>query len=359
MMREPTEVRGLLAAVADGWPQDWDALETTAADERTRRALRRLRGIAAIASFHRRAAETERHPHADRGNGAEFAEEAPTLGGAHPRGRGIPTDARWGRFRLLEKIGEGGYGDVYRAHDTQLDREVALKLLKPARVRADSSRRLLHEGRMLARVRHPNVVAVYDVGEQDGRVGLWMELVRGATLEDLLRSRGPMSAGEAALVGQDVCRALAAVHAAGLVHRDVKTANVMREIGGRLVLMDFGAGGYRRSESRHQFAGTPQYAAPEVCAGGEATVRSDIYSLGVVLFRLVTRAYPRDVRTLDDLVEAHTRGASASLGEVRPDLPEAFVAVVEQTLALDPEERPESAGALRKALGLVLGASSS
>src|SRR5262249_42437792 len=232
MTHDPTELRGLVAAVADGWPLDWDTLETTTVDEHTRHALRTLRGIAAIAGFHRLIAETDRRPRPAPGNGPAVAEEAPTLGGERPRGSAVLTDARWGRFRLLEKLGEGGYGDVYRAHDTQLDREVALKLLKPARVRTDSSRRLLHEGRMLARVRHPNVVAVYDVGEHEGRVGLWMELVRGATLEELLRSRGPMSAGEAALVGQDVCRALAAVHAAGLVHRDVKTANVMREVGG-------------------------------------------------------------------------------------------------------------------------------
>jgi serine/threonine protein kinase len=103
---------------------------------------------------------------------------------------------------------------------------------------------------MLAQVRHPNVVSVFDVCEHEGKFGLWIELVRGVTLEALLRSRGPMSAGEAALVGQNLCRALAAVHAAGLVHRDVKTANVMREVGGRLVLMDLGAGGYRRPEGR-------------------------------------------------------------------------------------------------------------
>jgi serine/threonine-protein kinase len=182
-----------------------------------------------------------------------------------------------------------------------------------------------------------------------------MELIRGITLEEFLRSHGPMSASEAALLGWDLCRALAAVHGAGLVHRDVKTANVMREVGGRIVLMDFGAGGYRGQEPGRRFAGTPLYVAPEVSAGAEATVRSDIYSLGVVLFRLVTTSYPRKIGSFGEMLAARDVGAPPSLRDLRPDLPDSFVAVVERTLARDPAERPRSVGALRAALGAVLG----
>jgi serine/threonine-protein kinase len=260
---------------------------------------------------------------------------------------------------LLKKLGDGAFGDVYQAHDTQLDRDVALKLLKPWRSPADTTPRLLAEARMLARVRHPNVAAVYGAGEHDGRAGLWMELVRGANLEDLLEARGSMSACEAALVGLDLCRALSAVHAAGLVHRDVKASNVLREVGGRIVLTDFGAGHLRGLEPTRQVAGTPVYVAPEVLAGSEATALSDIYSLGVVLFRLVTLDYPRRGDRLCNLPQAPSVSTATSLRDLRPDLPDAFAEAVERALAFDPAARPQSAGALRAALGAVLGASGS
>jgi serine/threonine-protein kinase len=331
---------GLVASVADGWPQDWDALDMRTDDDRTRRALGGLRIVAAIADSKRRLPPSGLPPGDQR--------DTPT-----PEAR--PAQAQWGRFVLLRKLGEGAYGDVYQAYDTQLDRDVALKLLKPSASSADTARRLLAEARMLARVRHPNVASVYGAGEHDGRAGIWMELVRGANLEELLHSRGPMSASEAALVGLDLCRALAAVHGAELVHRDVKASNVMREVGGRIVLTDFGAGRCQGLRPKRQFAGTPLYLAPEVLAGSEATVLSDIYSLGVVLFRLVTAGYPRRANRFRDLLDIRSASTPTSLRDLRPDLPEAFVAAVEQALAFDPADRPQSAGALRAALGVVLG----
>ena len=346
---------GLVASVADGWPQDWDALEARAADDRTRRALKSLRVVAAIADSKRGLPPPE-SPHGGDGS------EAPRLGGESapagpeaPAPRARPAHDQWGRFVLLRKLGEGAYGDVYQAHDTQLDRDVALKLLKSSASSAATARRLLAEARMLARVRHPNVASVYGAGEHDGRAGMWMELVRGVNLEELLHARGPMSASEAALVGLDLCRALAAVHGAALVHRDVKASNVMREVGGRIVLTDFGAGRCRGLEPKRQLAGTPLYLAPEVLAGSEATVLSDIYSLGVVLFRLVTAGYPRRASRFGDLLDIRSAGTPTSLRDLRPDLPEAFVAAVEQALAFDPAARTQSAGALRAALGVVLG----
>lgn len=323
---------GLVASVADGWPQDWDALDARTDDDRTRRALGSLRIVAAIADSKRRL-------------------PPPETPAPHAR----PAQDQWGRFFLLRKLGEGAYGDVYQAYDTQLDRDVALKLLKPSASSADTARRLLAEARMLARVRHPNVASVYGAGEHDGRAGIWMELVRGVNLEELLHSRGPMSASEAALVGLDLCRALAAVHGAELVHRDLKASNVMREVGGRIVLTDFGAGRCQGLRPKRQFAGTPLYLAPEVLAGSEATVLSDIYSLGVVLFRLVTAGYPRKAKRFKDLLDIRSASTPTSLRDLRPDLPEAFVAAVEQALAFDPADRPQSAGALRAGLGVVLG----
>jgi serine/threonine-protein kinase len=355
MTADPTRLDSLVASFADGWPQDWDAICALALDERTRRAASSLRTIAAIADSHRGAT-----PPASASGSDERPARAPSKGPPppdwkSPRPGAIPTLGEWGRFVLLKKLGEGAYGEVYQAHDTQLDREVALKLLKHRRSTADPGHRLLREARMLARVRHPNVASVYGAGEHDGRAGMWMELVRGVNLEELLRSRGPMSACEAALVGIDVCRALAAVHAAGVVHRDVKASNVMREVGGRIVLADFGAGSGPGLRHRRQLAGTPLYLAPEVLGGSEATVRSDLYSLGVVLFRMVTASYPRRTAHVADMLDPSAPCVTASLRDLRPDLPDAFVAAVELALAAQPADRPPSAGAFRSTLGLVLG----
>ena len=345
----------LVASVADGWPQDWVALDEAADDEPTRLALENLHVISRIAHFHQSLSEAERP--ATRKLPSAAAEVSKL--GLEPRSRQDPLLGSWGRFQLWRKLGEGAHGHVYSAYDPELDRDVALKLLKRSASSIEMVRRLLLEARMLAQVRHPNVASVYDVGEHEGQAGLWMELVRGATLEELLSYQGPMSAAEAALVGQDLCRALAAVHGAGLVHRDVKTANVIREVGGRIVLTDLGAGCYQRDGQR-QFAGTPCYAAPEVVAGAEATVLSDIYSLGVVLFRLVTGAHPRRAGRVEHVVERSDCGTSfcsplLSLRDLRPDLSDAFVVAVEQALATNPSDRPQSDGAFSSALGLVLG----
>ena len=148
-----------------------------------------------------------------------------------------------------------------------------------------------------------------------------MELIRGRTLEDELKTRGAFSAEEARLIGLDLCRALAAVHEAGLVHRDVKTQNVMREQGGRIVLMDFGAGIATEAGVQRDVAGTPMYLAPEVYAGHQASRVSDIYSLGVLLYHLVTGVYPVSGRNRSAIAEAHSEGRIKRLRDARPDLP--------------------------------------
>ena len=211
---------------------------------------------------------------------------------------------------------------------------------------------LLHEGRTLARVKHPNVVTVYGAAEHEGQAGLWMELVRGVTLEDMLGSHGPFSAGEAGLIGQDLCSALVAVHRAGLIHGDVKAQNVMREQGGRLVLMDFGAGRTRSTEGpmRREILGTLAYLAPETLDGANPTIRGDIYSLGVLLYHLVTYDFPVRATSVAELRAAHARGVAARLRDLRPDLPGTFVRVVECAIERDPSRRFASAGEMEAAL---------
>lgn len=250
----------------------------------------------------------------------------------------------WGHLRILEKLGEGGFGEVYRAHDPVLDRQVALKLRRERR--AEDDRRYLDEARRLARVRHPNVLVVHGADVRDGRVGLWTDLIQGETLETLLQRQGPMGAQEATAVGLDLCRALAAVHAQGLLHGDVNTSNVMRERGGRIVLMDFGAvkeisgegGGVTVSR------GTPVAIAPELLRGEQGIPAADIYSLGVLLFRLVTGRYPVEGESLEEIARKHEHGAARPLRDLRPDLPAPFVRTVERALALSPRERFASAG---------------
>jgi serine/threonine protein kinase len=237
----------------------------------------------------------------------------------------------WGRFRLLGRLGEGAFGTVYRAFDPRSRGEVALKVLNPRDAHDDTRVRLRRECRNLARVHHRNVVALGGADLSDRRSGFWMELVRGETLADLLRSRGRFTVEDAAAIGRDLCRAVTAVHAAALVHGDIKAQNVMREASGRVVLVDFGSslGRDEALAAGDRLTGTPQYLAPEILDGGEPGTASDIYSLGVLLFHLATGTYPVTGRSIDALKHAHAVGDRCRVTDFRDDLPRAFVAAIE------------------------------
>jgi hypothetical protein len=251
---------------------------------------------------------------------------------------------RWGQFDLREQVGSGSFGTVYRAWDPKLDREVAVKLLK----RTGAAARL-GEGRLLARVRHPNIVTVYGADEVEGIAGIWMEFVHGKTIKALIEAQGVFGGHEAALAGSVICRALAAVHQAGLLHQDIKAQNVMRERGGRLVLMDFGAG-VLSGDSIVPSGGTPIYMAPELFTGAAASAQSDLYAAGVLLFHMTTGVYPVEGLTFADVRDRHAAGVRRWLRDLRPDLPDRFVAAVERALDPDPSRRFSSAGALELAL---------
>ena len=264
---------------------------------------------------------------------------------------------RWGPFEHLQRVGQGSFGEVYRAFDPKLQRHVALKLLLPNdRDRDADSLAVLREARALARLRHPNVITVYGVDRHDGRVGFWTDFVRGETLSDILLAHGPMGAREAALVAIDVCRAASALHAAGLLHRDIKASNVMREEGGRILLLDFGL--TQEQGSNDSRSGTPFYMAPELLEGQPATVASDIYAMGVLLFNLITNDYPVRGSGRSELRAAHLAGQRRSVLDVRPDLSERIVFVVETAIDPNPEKRFSSAGrmavAIADAIGLAL-----
>lgn len=253
----------------------------------------------------------------------------------------------WGHLRLLEELGRGAFGRVFRAWDNTLAREVALKILRLEAVDDAALSAVLREGQMLARIRHRHVVTVFGAQQIGHEIGVWMELVRGRTLSQMVREDGPLGPEEAAIVGMTLCDALAAVHSAGLLHRDIKAQNVMRESGGRIVLMDFGAGLELIERKRHpEFVGTPLYMSPAVLAGAAWSPAADLYSLGVLLFYLVSGRYPVEGNSMGEIATAHALGDQRALADVRPGLPEGFSRVVRRALA----HRYRSAGAMMRDL---------
>jgi serine/threonine-protein kinase len=334
MSAERARYEQLLDSLADGKPIDWAAIGGRGGTPEEERRFRNLRLVARIAELHRTIDIDD--------------EEAPDRTAPDPGAESPAPIEQWGHLKIVRRLAVGAFGELYLAHDSQLDRDVALKLLRRPASDRSATPRLLHEARTLARVRHTNVVTVHGADVREGRAGLWMEFVEGRTLEAWLHDNGPLGAREAAVLGQDLCRALAAVHAAGLVHGDVKAQNVMREQRGRIVLMDFGAG--QRQGSAAAVAGTPLYLAPEVLAGAPATPQSDIYSLGVLLFHLLTNRYPCFAADIDGIRAAHAQGVRTRLRDVRPDLSGAIVQAVDRALEPDPALRFTTAGEMEQAL---------
>ena len=343
----------LAAAAADGVDLDWASARSRLSAPSHHRLVRELETIAALSRALRQSAA---EPEPLR---AQVAGPQPLAGPPTPPPEPSDVDSTasfsWGPLRIVREIGRGSFGRVLRAWEPRLEREVALKLLDG--VPANSEDAVVAEARLLAQIRHDNVVTVFGADCFDGTVGYWMECIEGRTLGQMHDLSGPFSAQEALLVAVDLCRALAAVHRAGFVHGDVKAQNVMRQVGGRIVLTDFGAARLAEvaSHHRHRTVVTPYYAAPEVLLGADPSVQSDLYSLGVLLFYLVTGQYPVLGEMVDDFRVAHASGTRRLLRDIRPDLPPSFIRVVEAATAALPEERPESAGALEALIERVAG----
>ena len=325
----------LAGSVSDREPVDWDA--AVALDPALEKTIVRLRALQTLAAVHE--------------SGSSLGTQGKARAGAVPEGL-----TRWGPLQILESLGHGGFGHVFRAFEPGLDREVALKLWRRREDKRDAIRQMA-EAKALARLRHPGLPVVFGVGEHDGWLGMWTELVRGRTVEELIAAQGALGAREAALIGVEICRSLAVVHEAGLVHRDVKTVNVMREESGRVVLLDFGLAIRANALIEEFAAGTPPCMAPETLRGERATPASDLYSLGVLLYRLVTASYPYEGRTAQEIADAHTRGARQALRDRRADLPAGFVTIVERALEPEPAARHESARDMEQALASFLDSS--
>ncbi len=279
-----------------------------------------------------------------------------------------PAPSRIGPFRVIAPLGQGGMGVVYRAEDETLRRVVALKLLPDASGSDERRQRFLREARSAAAITHPNVATVYQVGEADGRVYIAMELVAGENLRERM-ARGRLDLETAKDLATQIARGLAAAHEQGIVHRDLKPENVMITPDGVVKLLDFGlaktalespASGKTEAalaktetlvtSDEGRIMGTPEYMSPEQALGAPLDVRSDVFSLGIVLYEMLAGQRPFDGTTTGALLVAIARDTPRPLREVAPEVDEGLDAIVTRCLAKAPAERFASAGEIVNAL---------
>jgi serine/threonine protein kinase len=259
-----------------------------------------------------------------------------------------PLGELGGRYRLRAFLAAGGMGAVWAAEDAMLGRPVAVKLLGEW-LAGDpvAAERLRREARAAARLVHPNVARVLDLGEQDGRPYLVMELLEGESLTAMIRRSGPLAPAEAARIAGAVADALHAAHQAGVVHRDVKPGNLFLTADGDVKVLDFGiaAAAWEASLTGGELIGTAAYLAPERALGREATPAADVYALGVVLYEMLSGRPPFSGEAGLALASAHIHARPVPLRQAAPWVPAPLAVACERALAKDPAERPASAAA--------------
>ncbi len=279
------------------------------------------------------------------------SDELPTLAGG--RQGALPAIDS---YDIEEEIGSGGFARIYRARDTKTGRTVALKLLRRRVGLSDEViRRFLREAKALAAIDHGNVVRIYHVIEDEGTLGLSMEFIEGRTLTQRIEEEGQLSAAEVARIGVSLCRALAKVHRAGFIHRDLKSENVMQESdGGRIVLMDFGVTRSMDPASRltasGALVGTPLAMAPEQFELKHIDERTDIYALGSLLYFLACGKHAVTGKTIEAISDKVVSGSVVRLSEERPDLPMLLVECIHRAMSVDPDQRFQSAPAMESKL---------
>jgi hypothetical protein len=274
------------------------------------------------------------------GAGAKLTSSDPISGGRFTPGQIIAE-----RYRVVAMAGRGGMGEVYRAEDLKLGQLVAIKFL-PESLSEDAATlaRFHSEVRIARQVSHPNVCRVFDIGDADGTPFLSMEYVDGEDLASVVRRIGRLSPDKATEIARQICAGLAAAHERGVVHRDLKPANVMLDGAGKIRVTDFGLAGIAASiQGADIRAGTPAYMAPEQLAGREVTAKSDIYSLGLILYEILTGKRAFEASTLPELIKLREQGTITNPSTLVRDLDPLIERVILRCLESDPAKRPASA----------------
>jgi predicted Ser/Thr protein kinase len=258
-----------------------------------------------------------------------------------------------GKYRILDRIGRGGMGTVYRATDETLDRDVAIKVLNPDLGDPEVLKRFRAEAVALARLNHPGIATIYELTRHEDDLLMVMEFVRGETLQELSERLGPLAPPQAVHLCIQILEALGHAHRAGIVHRDLKPANIMVTDGGLVKVMDFGIArvlGTEHVTHAGYMMGTPAYMAPEQVLGTEVDGRADLYAVGVVFFRLLSRELPFTADTAIAMVQKQIGDMPTPIGTFRPDLPLWCGQVIARALAKQPAERYQSAEEFKAAL---------
>ncbi len=274
----------------------------------------------------------------------------------------LQTGDLFRRFRVLGNAGQGGMGVVYRAHDVKLGRDVALKFVtQVGDYNRELHERLRREARSLAALSHPNIVTIHDIDEVDNAPFLVLEWINGKPLNEALFSR-PLSIGDFQRIALPVAEALGSAHDQGIVHRDLKPSNVLVSNEGHIKVVDFGLAKFRDFDRdvilTAGTVGTIAYMSPEQASGGELGPASDVFSFGIVAYELLTGERPFKGDGLGAVLSAIMNGSHRGLREVRSDLPEQIVAVVERCLEVDPVRRFENGRELANALRQTAASSS-
>ncbi len=252
-----------------------------------------------------------------------------------------------GRYEILDEIGQGAMGTVYRARDPLIERTVAIKTVPIAQLRqegADAESRFLREAQSAGRLSHPNIVTIYDVGEADGLAYIAMEYLQGRTLRDLM-DRGPIPLDLALDTAMQMAEAMAFAHEHGVIHRDIKPANVIvTGQRGRIKLTDFGIAHLVNSDQTQagQMLGSPRYMSPEQAMGREVNGRSDIFSLGAVLYEMLTGHYAFDGDSLPTIVYRVINEMPVDATTLRPGIPAGVASLLVHMLSKNPEARPDA-----------------
>ena len=264
-------------------------------------------------------------------------------------------------IRIENALGRGGMGTVYRATHLGLDRVVAVKIInKEVAANTDITQRFAREARLMAKLRHPRAAMIYDSGTlPDGRLFIVMEYVEGITLADLLKKDGKLPYRTAVNIAVSICDVLNEAHSLGIIHRDLKPANIMLNNQGVFVL-DFGIAKMLKSDNAESMQlsmtnggaliGTPYYMSPEQCLGNPVEARSDLYSLGALLFEMISGRPPFDEDIFSAIIIKHAMIEAPKIEEISPNIPPALAAVINRLLAKKPEDRPANAAAAKTSL---------